>query len=123
MHATADLEDAVELVEQRLGALADSLRQRNPLATEADANGLQQALASAVERFAQATRDGTLSDSTRLRLARVGAQVAHQRETLARATAALDRAVEVLMPATAPRTLYSAQGLPELPSRIGSITA
>ena len=68
-------------------------------------------------------RDGTLSDSTRLRLARVGAQVAHQRETLARATAALDRAVEVLMPATAPRTLYSAQGLPELPSRIGSITA
>ena len=41
-------------------------------------------------------------------------EVAAQRESLARATAALDRAIDVLMPATTPAAaLYSPQGGPE----------
>jgi flagellar biosynthesis/type III secretory pathway chaperone len=39
--------------------------------------------------------------------------VAAQREALARATASLDRAIDVLMPRTAPASLYSAHGASE----------
>jgi hypothetical protein len=39
--------------------------------------------------------------------------VAAQRESLARATAALDRAIDVLLPPAAPRLAYSARGLAE----------
>jgi len=123
MPTHAELEAAVILVEQRLAALTESLRSRDPQATEADANALQRALAQAIDRFVLATREGGVPDAMRQRLARASAQVARQRETLARATAALDRAIDVLMPGAAPRTLYSAQGLPELPSLGGSISA
>jgi hypothetical protein len=60
----------------------------------------------------------------RRRLARASAQVASQRETLARATAALDRAIDVLMPESAPvGGLYGARGLPESPMRGSSYSA
>ena len=123
MPTDAELDAAVTLIEQRLSALGESLRHRDPLATEADANDLQRALAQAIQYFVQASREGGAPEPMRQRLARVSAQVARQRETLARATAALDRAIDVLMPGAAPRALYSAQGLPELSSFGGSISA
>jgi hypothetical protein len=50
----------------------------------------------------------------RLRLAQASAQLARQREALARATAALDRAIDVLMPDAAPAgKVYAASGLAE----------
>lgn len=124
MPTAAELDSAVGLVEQRLVSLSDALRRRDPLATEADAHALQRALAQAIDSVVAATREGGVPAALRQRLARVSAQVARQREALARATAALDRAIDVLMPAAAPRTLYSAQGLPEPPSgRGGTISA
>ena len=119
----AELDLAVSAVEQRLAALAVSLRLRDPVATEADANALQQALARAVDDFVVATRDGRVPHSLRRRLVHASAQVARQRESLARATAALDRAIEVLLPEAPARTLYSDQGLPQPRPPGGSIVA
>ena len=48
----------------------------------------------------------------RQRLALAGGQVAAQREALARATASLDRAIDVLIPNRAPAGLYSPAGSP-----------
>lgn len=42
------------------------------------------------------------------RLMRASGLVASQRESLARATAALDRAIDVLMPRSAPASVYGA---------------
>jgi hypothetical protein len=58
----------------------------------------------------------------RERLALAGGLVAAQRESLARATAALDRAIDVLMPRERPAAVYSAIGPAERGSR-GSIQA
>jgi hypothetical protein len=46
----------------------------------------------------------------RRRFALAGAQVAAQRDALARATAALDRAIDALMPSAAGSAVYSATG-------------
>jgi hypothetical protein len=109
--AGTDLEATVAMVEQRLLSLSDSLRERNIPAIEEEANALHRALARAVESFTFQARHGGVPAPMRLRLARASAQVARQREALARATAALDRAIDVLMPAAeAPRTVYSANG-------------
>lgn len=110
---TADLEPLVAHVEQRLGALADSLRERDVQAIELQAQELHRALARAVESFMHAARHGGVPEAMRLRLARASAQLARQREALSRATAALDRAIDVLMPgAAAPAgRVYTASGL------------
>jgi len=109
--AGADLEAMVVMVEQRLGALAESLRLRDIPRVEIEANELHRALARAVESFMYKARHGGVPEPMRLRLARASAQVARQREALARATAALDRAIDVLMPAAeTPRAVYSPNG-------------
>lgn len=105
-----DLEPLLARVEQRLAALGEALRQRDAKAIEDEASGLHRALAEAVQRFASAARNGGVAPELRHRLAHAGAQVAAQRESLARATAALDRAIDVLMPGNAPPGVYSAQG-------------
>lgn len=121
---TDELENAVASVELGLAGLADALRERDARAVEAQANELHRSLAAAVQRFMHAARNGGVPEPMRRRLARASAQVAHQRETLARATAALDRAIEVLMPDSAPAAgLYGARGLPDLPMRGGSLSA
>ncbi len=121
---TCELESAVANVEQGLACLAESLRERDARAVEARANELHRALASAVQRFMHAARHGGVPEPMRRRLARASAQVALQRETLARATAALDRAIDVLMPDAAPgNALYGARGLPDSPLRGGSLQA
>jgi exonuclease VII large subunit len=108
----AGLEPLVAHVEQRLCALAESLRERDVQAIELQAQALHMALAHAVESFMHAARNGGVPEAMRLRLARASAQLARQREALSRATAALDRAIDVLMPgADAPAgRVYNASG-------------
>ena len=108
----ADLEHALAAVETRLQALGEALRERDAQAIDTHASELHRALADAVNRFAQAARTGGVPPSLRRRLATASGHVAAQRESLARATAALDRAIDVLMPPGQGmgHSVYSAQG-------------
>jgi exonuclease VII large subunit len=120
----AELEQLVTQVELRLSALADAMRERDVQALEQQAQELHRALARAVESFTHAARHGGVPDPIRLRLARASAQLARQREGLARATAALDRAIDVLMPSAAPiGKVYTARGLAEPLQRGGALSA
>ena len=120
--AQADLEPLVANVEQHLGALADSLHVRDIPAIEQQAQELHRALARAVESFMHVARHGGVPEPMRLRLSRASAQLARHREALARATAALDRAIDVLMPGDVPKVkVYSAKGLTQ--HRGGSLHA
>ncbi len=122
--AQADLEPLVAKVEQHLGALADSLHVRNIPEIEQQAQALHRALARAVEGFMLVARHGGVPEPMRLRLSRASAQLAHHREALARATASLDRAIDVLMPNDGPSVkVYSANGLTQPLHRGGSLHA
>jgi hypothetical protein len=76
---------------------------------------LHRSLAAAVDHFSRAARNGGVPPLLRQRLALAGGQVAAQREALARATASLDRAIDVLIPRQTPSSaaLYSAAGAAE----------
>ncbi len=115
-----DIEHLIDQVERRLAGLAESLRGRDSAAIESEAHELQMALTQAVEGFMRAARNGGVPEPMRRRLARASALVASQRESLARATAALDRAIEVLMPPPQAGTLYAASGLTQA-RRIGCV--
>ena len=107
---TPELEPAVQAVEARLSALGEALLQRDSTGVEHCASELHRALTRAVDTFAQAARSGgPIPPALRQRLMSATGQVAAQRESLARATAALDRAMDVLMP-RAQEVVYSAQG-------------
>ena len=101
--ADTELEEALAAVEARLTALGVALLERDSLAVDTQASELHRALARAVDDFSRAARHGTLPPLLRLRLMRAGSQVAAQRESFARATAALDRAIDVLFPREAGR--------------------
>jgi hypothetical protein len=118
-----ELEASVANVEQRLAALGNALRERNGAAIEEESSELHQALAGAVQRFAQAARQGGVPPVLRQRLAETSGQVAAQRESLARATAALDRAIDVLMPGISAPGIYTASGGAERNSRSGTLQA
>lgn len=118
----ADLELTVAAVETRLQALGDALRGQDADAIERYANELHRALADAVNRFGQAARAGRIPPGLRHRLVSAGGVVAAQRESLARATAALDRAIDVLLPGD-PNAVYGAQGSARRPPSGGSIRA
>jgi plasmid stabilization system protein ParE len=107
---TLDLERPLQAVEDRLGALADALQRQDPDALDRVAAELHAALAAAVGDFALAARTGGVPPELRQRLALAGGQVVVQREALARATASLDRAIDVLLPRFSPAGLYSAAG-------------
>ena len=121
---TEGLEATLEAVERHLGALGAALRDRDAAAIELHAAGLHRALAAAIHRFSRASR---LADSVpaalRQRLALAGGQVAAQRESLARATAALDRAIDVLMPVPMPVAVYDTAGHGQRPSTSGFVNA
>jgi hypothetical protein len=106
------LEQPLQRVEQRLLELGLALRQRDAAAVDRVASELHAALAAAVDHFAHAARNGGVPPLLRHRLALAGGQVAAQREALARATASLDRAIDVLIPAVPGQdaTLYGAAG-------------
>lgn len=106
----ADLEQPLAAVEQQLLALGLALHQQDAAAVDRVAAGLHLALAAAVDHFARAARSGGVPMPLRNRLAQAGGQVAAQREALARATASLDRAIDVLIPRVAPSSLYGAHG-------------
>jgi len=93
-----ELEARLAAVESRLGALGNALRARDPVAIDLQASELHRALAAAVSHFSDAARNGPVPPALRDRLARASSQVVVQRESLARATAALDRALDVLLP-------------------------
>ena len=93
-----ELEVRLAAVETRLVALGNALRARDSAGIDLHAAELHRALASAVSQFSDAARSGPLPPALRNRLATASGQVAAQRESLARATAALDRAIEVLLP-------------------------
>jgi hypothetical protein len=105
----ASLEDCLTRVESHLAGLGTALGARDLSAIGHHAQELQHGLTHAVERFSLAARQGQVPDALRRRLAGASAQVAAQRESLARATAALDRAIEVLMPRQGPGC-YSRDG-------------
>lgn len=110
----AELERPLQDVEAQLAVLADALCQQDMPAVDAAAAGLHAALAAAIEHFTRAARSGGVPPGLRQRLALAGGQVAAQREALARATAALDRAIDVLIPRhAASANLYSAAGAGE----------
>lgn len=116
------LEAALSAVEMRLAALGEALRARDTAGIDVHARELQRSLASAVERFTRAARSGTVPASLRLRLAQASGQVAAQREALARATAALDMAIDVLLPREG-SALYSTQGGAARAARTGTLQA
>ena len=120
--ASPVLESSLADVESRLGALCAALRARDAAAIDLHAVELHQALAMAVEQFSKAARSGPVPSALRSRLARASGQVAAQRESLARATAALDRAIDVLLPRDA-GALYSSWGGADRSLRGGVIQA
>ena len=104
-----DLEARLANVEVRLAALGNALRARDPADIDLHASELHRALAIAVSHFSDAAKTGPLPAALRSRLATASGQVAAQRESLARATAALDRAIDVLLPRDS-MALYSVVG-------------
>lgn len=116
------LESTLSAVERRLTSLGDALRAQDLSSIDLHATELHRALSNAVDHFSRAARNGPVPPALRRRLASAGGTVAAQRESLARATAALDRAIDVLLPREAP-VLYGAQGGAERLSRTGSLLA
>ena len=117
-----ELESALAAVEGQLGALGEALRESDSAAIDLHATELHRALAQAVDRFARAARSGSVPLALRHRLASAGGEVAAQRESLARATAALDRAIDVLIPRDG-AALYSTFGSAERAAHSGSVSA
>ena len=107
-----ELERPLQAVEDCLTALGVALTRQDAHAVDEVAAQLHAALAAAVDHFARAARSGGVPPRLRERLATAGGPVAAQREALARATASLDRAMDVLMPvrATPGAGLYGALG-------------
>ena len=104
-------EAALEAVERELASLSAALCDRDAAAVESHAADLHRALATAIHRFTHASRQGNdVPQALRHRLALASGQVAAQRESLARATAALDRAIDVLMPSPLRAAVYGQSG-------------
>ena len=93
------LENSLIAVEFRLTALGEALRLLDARAIDSHASELHRALAQAIDRFADAAREGPIALGLRQRLALASGRVAAQRNALAQATAALDRAIDSLLPA------------------------
>ncbi|MDE2612710.1 MAG: hypothetical protein KGL78_04655 [Burkholderiales bacterium] len=119
--AAAKLEAPLALLEAHLAALHATLQQPDDAAIDRVAAELHGALAHAVDHFHLAARQGGVPPLLRRRLALAGAEVAAQREALARATASLDRAIEVLMPRAQASRLYSSAGASERSPRAGGL--
>jgi len=107
---TGALEAALTDVELQLDRLREALTAQDPDAAERMAAELRRALTASMDRFAQAARRGVVPPAIRRRLAVASGQVAAQREALARATSALDQALEILIPRPTPASVYSSTG-------------
>jgi hypothetical protein len=120
-HPESELETLLAAVEGQLANLGEALCERDSAGIDLHSSGLHRALASAVDHFARAARSGAVPPALRHRLASASGQVAAQRESLARATAALDRAIDVLIPRET--MLYSTLGAAERGARSGTVQA
>jgi hypothetical protein len=110
---TSSPEDALHAVEVQLTALSQALTGQDAQATEQAAAALHLALSVALRRLGTARSGSPLPTALRRRLALVTGQVAAQREAVARASAALDRAIDILLPTPAtrgPAAIYGAHG-------------
>lgn len=116
------LEHLVRRMEIELAALGDALRRRDSQGMESHADALQLALIGAMDASVHAAHEGKLPEALRMRLVRATGQLAAQRESLARATASLDRAMDVLMPQST-SSAYLARHFPHAPRSTGSLTA
>lgn len=106
----ANLEPSVLRLEQALETLGRALCHNDPAALEAAAAALHKALQAAVFDFRRAALSGSVTPPLRQRLVTASGQVAAARQALARATASLDRAIDVLMPEHAATSIYDASG-------------
>lgn len=116
----AQLEASLGSVETHLAALGNALKQHDPAATESAASQLHRALALAVDSFRGAARRGDVPPALRRRLALTSGQVAAQREAVARASSALDRAIDVLLPDVAVARQSAVYGAPGGAQRLSS---
>ena len=123
LQRVAELEPPLTALEGCLGGLTQALCSNDPQAIESQAAELHRALARAVGQFSQAARQGGVPGVLRQRLALASGQVAAQREALARATAALDRAIDVLLPDHPLHAVYGAGGNTERTMRSGQMQA
>jgi hypothetical protein len=122
--APAELEIPLAAVEERLAALGTALHRQDADGVEREAAALHAALGTALNHFGRAARVGSVPPALRRRLAMAGGQIAAQREALARATFALDRAIDVLLPGSVPAAAtYSPRGAAERSAGRGSATA
>lgn len=117
------LEVPLVALEERLAALGVALQGSDADAVDRAGAELHGALTLAIEHFHRAAHEGGAPAALRRRLAEAGARVAAQREALARATASLDRAIDVLMPRGTPRTVYSSGGAVERSLTSGGLLA
>lgn len=122
LEGAAQLEQPLADVEAHLSALGDALRDRDPAAIASEAAELHRSLAAAIDQFGQVARTGSVPAPLRHRLALAGGKVAAHREALARATASLDRAIDVLLPAAAGK-VYCAAGTADRPTSAGELHA
>lgn len=120
---SSELESTLAAVEAQLTSLGESLRANDSVAIDHHATELHRALARAVDHFTHAARSGPVPPPLRERLKLAGGLVASQRESLARATAALDRAMDVLMPRERASSVYSSAGGADRGLRSGAIQA
>jgi hypothetical protein len=95
---TADLERLLSAVEVDLDALGESLRLRDSARIERHSSDLRETLTRALDGFTRASRTGQVPAALRARLVKASGQVAMQRESLLRATMALDGALDALLP-------------------------
>ena len=100
------LEAALSAVESQLESLAEALQARESRGIDLHARELHLALAHAMDVFTSAARHGGVPRDLRRRLMLASGEVAAQREAFSRATAALDRALDVLLPSD-PSPVYS----------------
>lgn len=123
LQRAAELEAPLQALEDRLAALGTALANHDALDIETRASELHRALATAIGHFSHAARHGGVPASLRQRLSLASARVATQREALARATAALDRAIEVLMPSAPDSSIYGANGAADRAAGSGYVCA
>ena len=123
LQRVAELEPPLTALEDALAGLAQALCSNDATAIEERAADLHRALVHAVSHFPRAARQGGVPGALRHRLAVASGQVAAQRESLARATAALDRAIDVLLPDHPSHGVYGASGAAERYARTGQLQA
>lgn len=114
--ATADLEQLLSAVETGLEALGVSMKRHDSDLIERHAGDLREALARAIDGFTRASHARRVPPTLRARLLRASGQVAAQRESLTRATVALDGVMDVLLPRA--RAVVYAQPGPRTSSRL-----